>query len=79
MGGSEGEAEIKQWRRLGEGKRRLRRGRVEAKQIIGETEARTRLGRGGTEANPMRGRGVAISRPRPSSMRRRVVAEARTR
>jgi hypothetical protein len=29
-GGSEGEAEIRRWRRLGEGKRRLSRGKVEA-------------------------------------------------
>ena len=80
-GGSEGEAEIRLWRRLGEGKRRLRRGRVEAeanhRRDRSEEEAWPRRDRGNSDARPRRGE--AISMPRPSPMRRRVVAEVRPR
>jgi hypothetical protein len=48
--GSEGEAEIRRWRRLGEGKRRLRRGKVEA-------EAKHRRDQSEDEAWPRRDRG----------------------
>ena len=56
-GGSEGEAEIRQWRRLGEGKTRLRRGRV-------EVEAKHRRDRSEDEAWPKRDRGETDARPR---------------
>ena len=78
-GGSEGEAEIRRWGRLGEGKRSLRRGRVEAeanhRRDRSQVEAWPRRDRGESDARPRRGE--AISRPRPSPMRRRFVAEAR--